>query len=78
MDLNRINRGLAWLFAAYNVFVGGVWVLRAGPQALTPLMVALHLGLAWLLLARSIPKVAPVFPWILWLPPGWKSAGCIA
>ena len=74
MDLSRINRGLAWLFAVYNVFAGVVWVLRAGAQALTPLMVALHLGLAWLLIARSGGRMVPGYPWLLWLA-AWVEIG---
>ena len=66
MDLNRGHQGLARVFMAYNVLAALVWVLRAGWQSPVPAMVAVHLGLAWLLAVRSRRRMFPGIPWLLW------------
>jgi len=74
MDLNRGNQGLARVFMAYNVLAALVWVLRVGWQSPVPAMVVVHLGLAWLLAARSRRRMFPGFPWLLWLL-AWAEIG---
>ncbi len=55
MDINNNKPGIELVFMAYNVILAGVWVLRAGQESVTPLMVFLHVGLAFLFL--ELPRV---------------------
>lgn len=75
MDLNKSKPGVAWLFMAYNVVLAGVWVMRAAHLSVTPFMVFLHVGLAFLFL--EIPNMVDVtrlrwkilagfYPFVLW------------
>ncbi len=83
MDLKNEKPGIEILLMAYNVILAGVWVLRAGQEAVTPLMVFLHIGLAFLLL--ELPRVGPdtrlpwrilgrIYPYLLWTL-AWSEIG---
>ncbi len=84
MDLNKEKPAVEFLFMVYNLVVGGFWVLRAAQEPVTPYMVCLHLGLAFLLLGmtgsagesrlpvRILRRVFPFFMWTLaWSEIGW-------
>jgi len=71
------------VFMAYNVILAGVWVLRAGQESVTPLMIFLHIGLAFLLL--EMPRVGPetrlslrilgrIYPYLMWTL-AWSEIG---
>jgi membrane-associated phospholipid phosphatase len=83
MDMRNDKPGIEILFMAYNVILAGVWVLRAGQESATPLMVLLHVGLAFLLL--ELPRVgsetrlplrilARIYPFLMWTL-AWSEIG---
>lgn len=83
MDIRNDKPGIEILFMAYNVILAGVWVLRAGQESVTPLMVLLHVGLAFLLL--ELPRVgsetrvplrilARIYPFLMWTL-AWSEIG---
>lgn len=83
MDLKTNRPGVEILLMAYNVILAGVWVMRAGQETVTPFMVFLHVGLAFLLL--EMPRVGPdtrlplrilgrIYPYLMWTL-AWSEIG---
>ena len=83
MDIRNDKPGIEIVFMAYNVILAGVWVLRAGQEPVTPLMVFLHIGLAFLLL--QLPRVGSetrlslrilgrLYPYLMWTV-AWSEIG---
>ena len=75
MDLKNEKPAVEILFMAYNVVLGGIWVLRAAEQSVTPLMVFLHVVLAFLFM--EMPRLRTdtgvlwkilrrLYPFVLW------------
>jgi len=83
MDIKNNKPGIEILFMAYNVILAGVWVLRAGQESVTPIMVLLHVGLAFLLLELprvgsetrlSVRILARIYPFLMWTL-AWSEIG---
>jgi membrane-associated phospholipid phosphatase len=83
MDIRNNKPGIEIVFMAYNVILAGVWVLRAGQESVTPLMVFLHVGLAFLLLEMprvgsetrfSLRILARFYPYLMWTL-AWSEIG---
>ena len=83
MDIRNEKPGIEILLMAYNVILAGVWVLRAGQESVTPFMVFLHVGLAFLLL--ELPRIGTetrlplrilgrVYPYLMWTL-AWSEIG---
>jgi membrane-associated phospholipid phosphatase len=75
MDLKNGRPGVEALFMAYNVILAGVWVMRAAQEPVTPFMVFLHVGLAFLFIEVRRPGTdAPAYhrflsgfyPFVIW------------
>ncbi len=83
MDMKNNKPGIEIVFMAYNVILAGVWVLRAGQESVTPLMVILHVGLAFLLLEMprvgsetrlSLRILGRLYPYLMWTL-AWSEIG---
>lgn len=83
MDMKNNKPGIEIVFMAYNVILAGVWVLRAGQEPVTPLLVILHVGLAFLLLEMprvgsetrlSLRILGRLYPYLMWTL-AWSEIG---
>lgn len=83
MDLKRDTPAIQILFMIYSLFLAGVWVMRVPQESITPLMIFLHIGLAFLLLEilrvkpdapRALHFLAGLLPFLLWAA-AWLEIG---
>ncbi|MEN8005929.1 MAG: phosphatase PAP2 family protein [Candidatus Krumholzibacteriota bacterium] len=83
MDMKKEKPAVELLFMAYNVMLAGIWVLRAAAEPLTPLMVVLHVGLAFLFMemprsgpgtGRSLKILKQAYPYLFWTL-AWSEIG---
>lgn len=81
MDLRRDTPAIQTLFMAYSLILAGVWAMRVPQASITPFMIFLHIGLAFLLLEwlrfkpdapRTLHFLAGFLPFLLWAAAWWE------
>lgn len=83
MDLNKDRPAVEIPFLFYSLALAGVWFLRAPQNSVTPFMVFLHIGLAFLLWRTVMTPVGSrvptrimrrLFPYLMWAL-AWSEIG---